>query len=78
MDSLFISELTHLSIYIMMAEHVFSICGRKSYFKVFAHWVGIIFLTINHSEKNIENYVASVIRSTNMKTVHVRHKDFMD
>lgn len=43
MDSLFISELTHLSIYIMKAEHMFSIYERKSYFSVFAHWVGIFF-----------------------------------
>lgn len=43
MDSLFISELTHLNVYIIKAEHVFSIYERKSYFRVFAHRVGIFF-----------------------------------
>lgn len=39
MDSLFISELTLLSIYIISAEHMFSI-DRESYFRPFTQRVG--------------------------------------
>lgn len=39
MDSLFISELTLLSIYIIIAEHMFSI-DRESYFRLFTQRVG--------------------------------------
>lgn len=41
MDSLFISELTLLSICIISAEHMFSIYERASYFRVFIQRVGI-------------------------------------
>lgn len=50
MDSLFISELTPLSIYIINAEHMFSIYERESYFRVFYSEGGDIFLCMNHCE----------------------------
>lgn len=53
MDSLFISELTLLSIYIINAEHMFSIYERESYFRVFTQRVGIFF-SVWTIVKNIE------------------------
>lgn len=52
MDSLFISELTLFNIYIINAEHMFSISERKSYFGAFCSEGGDIFLCVNHSEKS--------------------------
>lgn len=52
MDSLFISELTHLNIYIIKAEHMFSIYERKSYFLSFFSEGVDIFLHRNHSGKD--------------------------
>lgn len=52
MDSLFISELTLLSIYIISAEHMFSI-ERESYFRLFTQRVGRVF-SVWTIVKNIE------------------------